>query len=93
MYKLLSHRYCTRGSTVYPTVSINASTISLLSFPLLMKGGAFVMASAMLSNSFKRVKVMRMTRVQNCKSTCYFALGVIVLVFVAYLLMDKVISR
>ena len=64
-----------------------------LPLPLLYKGGAFVTASAMLSNSFKRVKTMRMTRVQNCKSTCYFALGVIVLIFVAYLLMDKVVSR
>lgn len=50
-------------------------------------------ASALLSTSFKRVQAMRMTRGQNCKSTCYFALGVIVLVFVAYLLIDKVVSR
>lgn len=66
---------------------------SPLSPSLSLQGGLFVTASALLSTSFKRVQGMRMTRGQNCKSTCYFALGVIVLVFVAYLLIDKVISR
>ena len=53
----------------------------------------FVTAQALMGSSFKKVQAMRMTRGQNCKSTCYFALGVIVLIFVAYLLIDKVVSR
>ena len=57
-----------------------------------LQAGLFVTASSLLNSSLKRVQAMKRTRGQNCKSTCYFTLAVIVLIFVAYLLIDKVVS-
>ena len=51
------------------------------------------MAGSLLGGSVTRVQAMRRVKGQNCKYMCYFMLMIVALLFVVYLLLDKVLSR
>ncbi len=57
------------------------------------QSGVFEVAGALLSGSYKRVQNMRRNPSISCRHMCYFILFVIVVFFVSYLLIDKVVSR